>query len=268
MRISYFTPLLAICVAAAMPAHADETVKGKIYDPESGKLLFQYENKKGSTGAVSFSHTRYQELGSGNPVVEEDMLFESGKLKSYRYNQLQTQENGTIEIRDGKVFYRYVEQGKASTDDEKFEDGMIVPDQIEEVVRDSWKRLEAEESVKIRILLLERQDSVGFKLFKDKERDYKGKPAVDIVMKPSSIFIAAVAPSFRVTVEKESPHRLLEILGRLPVRMPKVNPPKKRSDWKAIDARVELDYSPPSESVPSPALSPSAGETVPAVPAP
>jgi hypothetical protein len=82
---------------------------------------------------------------------------------------------------------------------------------------------------------------VGFKLFKDGERELKGKPAVDIVMKPSSIFIAAIAPSFRVTVEKSSPHRLLEINGRLPVRMPKVNPPKSRSDWKAIDARIEFD---------------------------
>lgn len=265
MKISYFIALMAICVAIPSPALADEIVKGKIFDPDSGKLLFEYENKKGSTGAITFSHTRYQELGSGNPVVEEDMLFENGKLKSYKYNQLQTQESGNIEIRDGKVFYHYVEQGKPSTDDEKFEDGMIVPDQIEEVIRTSWKQLDADETVKIRILLLERQDSVGFKLFKDKERDYKGKPAVDIVMKPSSIFIAAVAPSFRVTVEKDSPHRLLETLGRLPVRMPKVNPPKKRSDWKAIDARVEMDYSAPSDSVPAPV--PSSGETAPAAPA-
>jgi hypothetical protein len=265
MKISYFTTLMAICVATPLSALADEVVKGKIFDPESGKLLFQYENKKGSTGAVTFSHTRYQELGTGDPVVEEDMLFENGKLKSYKYNQLQTQESGTIEIKDGKVFYNYIEQGKASTDDEKFEEGMIVPDQIEDVVRDSWKQLEAEESVKIRILLLERQNSVGFKLFKDKDRDYKGKPATDIVMKPSSIFIAAVAPSFRVTVEKDSPHRLLEIQGRLPVRMPKVNPPKKRSDWKAIDARVELDYSSPSDAAPVPA-SPAGGAAPAATP--
>jgi hypothetical protein len=262
MNTSHFTTLMAICVAVSAPAMADEMVKGKIFDPQSGKLLFQYENKKGSTGAVTFSHTRYQELSNGKSAVEEDMLFENGKLKNYKYNQLQTDESGTIEIKDGRVFYNYVEQGKTSTDDEKFEEGMIVPDQIEETIRASWKQLEADESVKIRILLLERQDSVGFKLFKDKDRDYKGKPAVDVVMKPSSIFIAAVAPSFRVTVEKESPHRLLELEGRLPVRMPKVNPPKKRGDWKAIDARVEMDYSSPEDAAPSP----SPGEAPPAAP--
>lgn len=243
MKISYMFPLLAICVATPAISFADEIVRGKIFDPESGKLLFQYENKKGNSGAGAFSQTRYEELDSGKPAVEEEMLFESGKLKAYKYKQHQTDESGTIEIRDGKVFYNYMEQGKSSTGDEKFEEGMIVPDQIEDTIRASWKQLEADESVKIRILLLERQDSVGFKLFKDKDRELKGKPAVDIVMKPSSIFIAAVAPSFRVTVEKESPHRLLEIVGRLPVRMPKVNPPQKRSDWKAIDARVEMDYS-------------------------
>jgi hypothetical protein len=259
MQTRYFAPLMAICVAASPAAFADEVVKGKIFDPASGKLLFQYENKKGNTGAIAFSHTRYQELGDGKAVVAEDVLYENGKLKTYKYDQLQTQESGTIEVRDGKVFYSYVEQGKTSTDDEDFEDGMIVPDQLEETIRASWKRLEADDSVKIRLLLLERQDSVGFKLFKDKERELNGKAAVDIVMKPSSIFIAAVAPSFRVTVEKDSPHRLLEILGRLPVRMPKVNPPKKRGDWKAIDARVELDYSTPSEASPDSAAEPSSG---------
>ena len=81
-------------------------------------------------------------------------------------------------------------------------------------------------------------------------------------MKPSSIIIAAVAPSFRITFEKEAPHRILETIGRLPVRLPKKDPPQSRDDWRAIDARMLMEYetaiptAPPPP--PAPAIAPKA----------
>lgn len=244
-RIFQSLSALTLCVAGSSSAWSAEVVKGQIFpagQPEE-KAVFKYENTRIKAGEeVVSSKTRYLDT-EGKLLVEEDVFYEGGKLRRYRYNQLQTDERGEIEIRNRKVHFTYFSQGKKQTDQEDLEEMTIVPDMIGDVLRSSWKQLSAGESVKVRFLLLERLDSVGFKFFVEKERDFAGKRAVDIVMKASSIFIAALAPKIIITMEKDYPHRLLETNGRLPVRMPKVNPPKSRKDWKAIDGRLVLEYS-------------------------
>jgi hypothetical protein len=63
---------------------------------------------------------------------------------------------------------------------------------------------------------------------------------VDIILKPSSFNIAALAPSIRITVKKEAPHGIVETFGRLPVRIPERDPPLTRKDYKAIDALLQV----------------------------
>lgn len=253
MRVFCLIPL-ALCVASGALA-AVTSAKGEIFEPKLSpdKPLFFYENTRNDAGTES--RTVYSDV-KGKPVVEETTTYEGGKLKRYTYNQLQVDEKGEIEVRDGKVFYTYTAQGKTEKDNEDLEDNMLVPDMIGAQILKDWAELMKGETIKIRILLLERLDNIGFKLFKDKERDFNGKPAVDIVMKPSSIFIAAIAPSFLITVEKDAPHRLLETFGRLPVRVPNKTPPVNRKDWDAIDARLTFAAAPPAQLTETPPPAP------------
>jgi hypothetical protein len=236
--------LLTLCVAGAPDALANVIVKGKIFPLEgvTENPVFLYENSRTLAGETTVtSQTKYLSL-EGKPLVEEEVFYDGGKLKRYRYNQIQTDERGEIEVREGKVYFTYFSQGKKETDSADWEEKMIIPDMIGVVLKDSWGELMAGDSVKVRFLLLERLDTIGFKFFKDGERTVNGKEAVDIVMKASSIFIAALAPKIIITVEKAFPHRILETSGRLPVRRAKVEPPKSRKDYKAIDGRLNFEY--------------------------
>jgi len=247
MKRSHFSCLLllALCVGNG-EAKGENAVKGEIFELSHSptKPLFFYENsrKTGEEGK-STAVTRYTDV-DGKLVVEEETHYENGKLTRYTYHQHQVDEKGTIEIKEGKVHFSFIARGKTETDTETHEENSIVPDMIEDTIQANWAKLMAGDSIRVRFLLLERQDSIGFKFFKDGERDYKGKVAVDFIMKPSSIFIAAIAPSIRLTVEKDAPHRLLESNGRLPVRISKKNPPESRKDWKAIDGLLVFNRNP------------------------
>jgi hypothetical protein len=100
----------------------------------------------------------------------------------------------------------------------------------------------AGETEKVRFLSVERRESFGFKFFKDKEGEHEGVPVVDIIMKPTSIFIAQLVDPLRLTFERNEPRRLKVMQGRLPVRRAKTDPPKKRSDWRALDGYMVLTY--------------------------
>jgi hypothetical protein len=54
--------------------------------------------------------------------------------------------------------------------------------------------------------------------------------------------VALAAPAFKITVEKEAPHRILQTVGRLPVRIPKRVPPQGRGDLKALDGVLVLAH--------------------------
>ncbi len=230
---------LALCVAPLLCQGSREQITGQVFEPQRGpKPFFSYHNTRTKTGHKTEAHTRYLDL-TGKPAVEEFTSYEDGKLKRYVFRQLQVGAEGVAEIKDNKVYFSFTENGKTETDEEDFESNMVVPDMIQDFLSSSWPVLQAGDSIYIRFLLVERQESIGFKFFKDKEVTYNGIPALEIIMKPSSFFIAAIAPSIRLTLEKEPPHRLLESFGRLPVRLPK--DPAEPTKLRAIDGKLVFD---------------------------
>lgn len=234
---------LFISTAAA----ASQSATGIIYDQEDilkTKPIFLFERQSTTNGALETVIADFK-YPDGKAAAHEEVVYESGKLKKYVYQQLQVDEFGTAEIRNGKIFYSFTAQGKNKTDEETLEENTIVSDQIEPTLASHWQEIENGDSIKVRYILVERLDTVGFKFFKNKDIVYKGEPAVEIMMKASSFIIAALAPKITLIVQKNAPHRLLESNGRLPVRVPEIPQPKERKDWRAIDAILSLTYKKP-----------------------
>lgn len=229
-----------MCVGSL--AEGATLVKGRIFDQNSADTpRFLYENSRSEEGGKTTSKTRYSDP-QGKTLVEEETVYEGGKLRSYRYNQLQTEERGTIEVRDGKVFYSFTTPKGTDSDDEKWDDHMLLPDMLEDRIRSEWGMLVAGDDLKIRFLSLEMQDNFGFKIFRDKDVTFQGKPALELVMKATGFFVSLAAPSFRITVEKDGSHRILKMEGRLPVRIAERQPVQSRKDLKAMDGTLVLDY--------------------------
>lgn len=237
-------PLLAIFLA--LPGLTPEGWAGVIHgtihpsEADAPNTLFFYERTEEEKDGKTRIHSRY--LDKAHTVLAEEICeLNGGTITKYEYFQRQMKEDGRIEVRDGRVHYTYTAQGKTKTDDDEVEPRLLVSEMVSGYLRAHWQELMAGETIKARLLVVERLDTIGFKFFKDKERTENGKALVDFTMKPSSLFIDAIVPNFRLTLEKDPPHRTVETFGRLPIRVPEVPNPTKRKDYKAIDALLRLE---------------------------
>jgi hypothetical protein len=226
-------------VPVAAPA---AVIKGKIFTMDHPETeAFRYENTRTQEGSTLFSRTIYTDL-AGKHLVDEETIYDSGKFSKYTYTQLQTGDSGFIEVKDGKVFFSFSDPEKTKADDKSYNADMITADMLQDKIHQNWDLLMKGDDLKTRFLVLEVQDDFGFKIFKDGETNFNGRPAVSLTMKASGFFVALAAPSFHFIVEKEAPHRLLRMEGRLPVRIPKRIPVETRKDLKAMDGILALEY--------------------------
>jgi hypothetical protein len=239
MKILFCSLVLLFTFAAAGADAAN--IRGKLFLPKEDKPSFFFENTREKSGKREFSRVKFTDK-EGKLLVEEEFHYSAGALEKYSYKQHQVDEHGTIEIRDGKVHYNYSAQGKIDIDEEPIPQDMILPDLIGPFLVKNWESLLKGESLKVHYLLLERQESIGFKFYKDNERILNGVEVVDFIMKATNIFVAQLAPKIRFTLEKAAPHRVIETYGRMPIRIAEVPNPRRRKDYKAIDARMEWEY--------------------------
>jgi hypothetical protein len=208
-------------------------------DPKDPSFLFQSritDNGPRRTVVSTYSDK------DGKPVIVEETEIEGDRLVAYKYKQDQVNEAGEASFQGDKVNLTFVNSnGKSETDSEDYDPTMTVAPMIQGILQRRWAEIEAGDSIKIRYLAIERLETIGFKFFKNGERVVNGKTLVDIKMKPSSIFIAALVDPIIITVMKDEPHWIVQSDGRTPIRVSAKQPPTNREDWKAIDARVEYD---------------------------
>jgi|GEM_PF-1005891 len=252
--------VLAFCLA--LTANADTEIRGRVFydklDAKSPSFFFLSltEDKDGQR-IVTTTYTDKD----GKELVREENTFEGGKLLRSKYSQNQVNEHGEISFKDGKAHFTFTDLKGTETDSEEVVPDMILGSMIGDHLVTHWNELMNGDSVHVRYMAIERCETIGFKFFKAGERTVDGKTYVDFTMKPSSFIIAAIVDPLRVTLTKDEPHRIVEVAGRTPVRWPRVQPPQGRKDWKAIDARIEMD---PPKELPAPVV---AAESAP-VPAP
>ncbi len=217
-------------------------VQGRVfYDKLNPKEpSFFFHSTVSESGGIKRAINTYSDK-QGKPLIIEESEFAGEKLLHYIYKQNQVTESGVAGFKEGKVVFSFTSEGKTETDSETVDPTMIVGPMIGPLLEKNWTLLMNGEQLKVRYLAIERLETIGFKFFKDKERNLNGREVIDILMKPSSFFISALVSPVRITVTKEAPHWILESDGRTPIRVSEKAVPEKRKDWKAIDARVEYD---------------------------
>ncbi|MCO5141937.1 MAG: hypothetical protein M9962_02475 [Oligoflexia bacterium] len=217
-------------------------LKGSIVLPEEDPKKIEYKlvSTRKDEAKKSQFHTQFLDTNN-NPLVDERTTTENGKLVEYLYEQHQVNEKGSIRVAENKVIYQFFNKGKWKTETEDYEENMIVPDMIHSFLADHYEEIKKGETIKFRFLLLERMESIGFKFFLEEEKMWEGRKVSEVIMKPSSFFIALIAPSIHFYLDANPPHRVYGIKGRLPIRKAIKNPPENRGDWKAIDGLVKVD---------------------------
>ncbi|MGZ3658160.1 MAG: hypothetical protein ACXVCS_21570, partial [Bdellovibrionota bacterium] len=193
--------LLAIAILAAVSAQADTRVNGRVFyaklDSQKASFLFDslISEKDGKTSYLSSYYDKV-----GKPIIVEKVETEGDHILRYDYKQNQVEETGFATFEGGKIQMSFTSQGKTEKDTETYDPTTVVAPMIGPLLQKKWDLLMKGETVRIRYLSIERLETIGFKFFKDIERTLNGKPVIDIVMKPSSFFIAALVDPIRISV--------------------------------------------------------------------
>lgn len=220
---------------------AAETVVSKIYEKGRGRerALFTQEIQIETSGAREVHRSSIRTADAdAQPVFTDEMRTENGRLIRYDAHHHQLAERWSAEVKDGTVHYRreILSSGKTEADAEKIPDDFLIGPMIVPYLVQNWRTLEKGETLSVRLGVLQRQETIGFKFFKAGEAVWGTKKAVKILMKPTSVLIAALVDPIEFHFTPED-RKLVYTVGRTQLRF------LKNGEWR--DLTAETVFSPP-----------------------
>jgi hypothetical protein len=213
---------------------------GTIYSDASLKqTLFTFRRTATNSGST-VRVLREFNLPNGIIAARERIVYESGRLKSFLLEELQTGAKGSAIVqRTGdqtKLAFDYSEGTARKTGSEKFLNEILVNDMVVQFMIAHWDALTAGAVTRCRLVSVSRVETVGFKFFKESETTWRGKPALIVKMEPSSVIIARLVAPLHFVMEKASPHRVLQYTGRT---TPSIF---RNGKWEDLDAVTVFDW--------------------------
>jgi hypothetical protein len=86
------------------------------------------------------------------------------------------------------------------------------------------------------MIVAPRAETIGFRVVKESETLWQGKPVVILRMEPTSPIIRALVDPLHFKIEKDSPHRVLEYSGRTTLKI------KSGNKWEDLDGITVFDW--------------------------
>lgn len=249
-RLLLVTAMASACVLANFlgskaQAAMEPHFTAKIYDlKDRSKHMFDYKSEIEILGDTKTIHNTVTDL-NGAILVTEKTVVTAGKLASFEQDQKQLGTVGKIEVKDGKANFTFTRDGKTKTDDEKIDDDFIVTSTLVAYLQANWDKIAKGETVKSRLGVLDRLETVGFQFKKESDKEIGGAAGVVLKMKASSLVISAlVNPLFFGFTADGS--KLLELEGRTNVKL--------MVDGKLKDFDGYTVYSYPAAKIEAPAV--------------
>jgi hypothetical protein len=212
-----------------------DTVNAELQDIPTRQTHYKFHREFVGTDDTGKAVRTYSKP-DGDVIAIEEVTYENGKLKSMKLDHKQLNASGSMIVENGKLKFEYTANGKTKTDEEAFDPTTTVADQIYPTIHKNWDKLMAGETIEIRLPVLDRRETVGFKILKEKSDTFQGRPVEIIKMKPTSFIIAAVVDPLLFYIEPTGDRRTLEVKGRT---LPKI---QKEGKWKDFDAIMKFVY--------------------------
>lgn len=224
--------IFAFLIGGTLSAKS-EIVTGKVFKKDSAQkeILFDFKNTISDNNGMTMSEAQFMSP-SGEVAVVEKSERQGINLKKYEIDHKQTGRKGSITVEGKKVFFNFEENGKKKSEvTEELKDNFVVGHTLVSYVSQHWKELLEGKKIDIRYGVWDRQETVGFSLFKTGEEKIEGQDVVLLKFKPSSFIIAALVDPviFKFSADGKS---LVGMVGRVA--------PKKKdgNSWKDLDAEV------------------------------
>lgn len=216
-----------------------EEVTGEVFKKDSNRkeLLYQFKNTITESGGVHKAEGQFI-APTGEVVVIETSEREGSKLKHYEMDHKQTGRKGSIVVDGKKVKFNFEENGKKKSEEsEDLKDNFVVGHTLVSYVSNHWRELMDGKTVDIRYGVWDRQETVGFSLFKVGQDKINDRDVILLKFKPTSFIIAAIVDPviFRFSTDGKE---LVGMVGR-------VTPKRKDgNNWKDLDAEVVYKSAP------------------------
>ena len=240
---------IILSASAAEPAAPDyeqpKLLMGTVYEMSSGTNKVLFTSKRTAVRSNATVHVLCDYFyPNGSVAAREVAVFERGQLTFFQLDERQTGARGAAKVAaDAKnpakqklEFDWVTSDGKKKTDSEALQRETLIGDMIPYFIVAHWNELSRGTAVNFRFIASDRLETVGFKLVKESDVTWRGKPAVRLRMEASNFIIAQLVDPIFFIVEKDGAHRVLEYDGRIT--------PKQRdgSKWKDLDARTVYDW--------------------------
>jgi len=237
-----------VTAAAVLETDYENTnrVSGTIYErgPEPRRVLFKFSRTATRSNSTVRVLREYYPP-EGLLAARERVVYENGNLISFDLDELQTGAKGRVVIgpdpeksNHPKLFFQYAPRpgGPTEAKSEALRPDVLVSDMMPRFVSTHWEQLMKGSSAKFRFIVFQRSETIGFKLVKDSEGTWHGKPVVILRMEPSSLVIAQLVDPVFFTVEKSGSHRILQYVGRTTPMI------KKGNKWEILEAVSVFDF--------------------------
>lgn len=219
---------------------------GTIYatGPDHKQVLFTFRRTATRSGETVRVERQYL-LPDGSTAASENIVYESGRLVSYEMKDLQAGVWGDIQIQPDpkirahdKICIRHGHDGdpKIACPGVELPKDTLIDDSIYPFMLAHWDELMRGTAAKFRFVSLEWETTFAFKLTKTGETRLDGVPVVILRMEPSNPVLGKFINPIIFNVQKDSPHRVIEYLGRTTPRI------KSGKTWKPLDADTVFDW--------------------------
>lgn len=189
----------------------------KIYDlKDRNKHLYNLKNEFELTGDTKKMVATYTDP-DGKLLVQETTILKVAdgreSLVSYDLDHKQIGATGKIEVRDGRAYFTYTKDGKTKTANEKVGDDFVVSTMIVGYLGRNWEKIRRGETLKVRLGVVDRLETVGF----SKKKAAESGEILKVKMSATSMIIAALVDPLYWGMALDGSH-IKEYEGRLPVK--------------------------------------------------
>ncbi len=227
-----FMKVWLVILFSTLISSVNADIVGTAYEPGSQfqKTLFTYRENIPSNPENYQIKATYLGLDGAELVVEQ-LAVKEGHISQYVIQHKQLKENGSLEVKDGKLSFSYTANGKTSTSVEDAPKNLVAGPSLVPFIEKNWSEIVKGETISFRYAVLDRRETVGFKVFKTEEGKRGDIPTLTIKMKPTSFVIAAIVDPVMLVFSAKD-RSLLEITGR--------TLPKKsvNGSWENLDPEM------------------------------
>lgn len=227
---------VVLIVVGLLFSQARADFSGVIYEKDSQKKkeLFKIQVEEKSDKENVNVKSTFKD-SDGVVALEQNVTLHGDDIVRDEVDQKQLGQKGLIEVKEDQIFFSKTVKGETKVKKEKKGDTFVTSGNFQRFVRSHWSEIEKGTSISFRFGVWDRQETVGFEIFKISEEKINDKAVLVLKMKPSSFLIAALVKPLIFKFAADGSH-LVEMVGRVAPKQ------KKGDDYKDLDAEVVYTY--------------------------